>query len=60
MNKMKILVTFVNLWTMDNGNSGVTLNYFMFGEHGEVVTPSYDLSGGAGRSAASKVFSVSG
>ena len=46
MNKMKILVTFVNPWTMDNGNSGVTLNYFMFGEHGEVVTPSYDLSGG--------------
>ena len=40
MNKMKILVTFVNPWTMDNGNSGVTLNYFMYGEHGEVVTPS--------------------
>lgn len=32
MNKMKILVTFANVWTMDNGNSGMTLNYFMYGQ----------------------------
>lgn len=46
MNKMKILVTFANVWTMDNGNSGMTLNYFMYGENGELMTSKYDLAGG--------------
>ncbi len=40
MNKMKILVTFANVWKMDTGNSGMTLNYFMFGENGELITRS--------------------
>ena len=47
MNKMKILVTFANVWKMDTGNSGMTLNYFMFGENGELMNPEQNLSGGA-------------
>ena len=47
MNKMKILVTFANIWKMDNGNSGLTLNYFMFGENGELMNSEQNLSGGA-------------
>ena len=35
MDKMKILVTFANVWKMDNGQSGMTINYFMYGENGE-------------------------
>ena len=31
MNKMKILVTYAGVWKMDNGSSGMTLNYFMYG-----------------------------
>ena len=27
MNKMKILVTYAGVWKMDNGQSGMTLNY---------------------------------
>lgn len=27
MDKMKILVTFANVWKMDNGQSGMTINY---------------------------------
>lgn len=46
MNKMKILVTFANIWKMDNGNSGLTLNYFMFGENGELMNSEQHLSGG--------------
>ena len=45
MNKMKILVTFANVWKMDTGNSGMTLNYFMFGENGELMNPEQNLSG---------------
>ena len=30
MNKMKILVTYAGVWKMDNGSSGMTLNYFMY------------------------------
>lgn len=47
MNKMKILVTFANVWKMDNGNSGMTLNYFMYGENGEQMSSQNNLSGGA-------------
>ena len=39
MNKMKILVTFANVWKMDTGNSGMTLIFFMYGEIGELMTP---------------------
>lgn len=46
MEKMKILVTFANIWKMDNGTSGLTLNYFMYGENGELMQPMNDLSGG--------------
>lgn len=47
MNKMKILVTFASVWKMDNGASGMTLNYFMFGENGEMMISRSDASGGA-------------
>ena len=46
MNKMKILVTFASTWKMDNGNSGMTLNYFMYGENGELMQARADVSGG--------------
>lgn len=46
MNRMKILVTFASIWKMDSGNSGMTLNYFMFGDNGENMRPVNDLSGG--------------
>ena len=40
MNKMKILVTYAGVWKMDNGQSGMTLNYFMYGENGEqMISP---------------------
>lgn len=47
MNKMKILVTYAGLWKMDNGNSGMTLNYFMYGENGEQMVSRVDATGGA-------------
>lgn len=47
MNKMKILVTFANVWKMDNGTSGMTLNYFMFGDNGELMQAIDNRSGGA-------------
>lgn len=47
MNKMKILVTFANVWKMDNGTTGMTLNYFMFGDKGELMVSQQNLSGGA-------------
>ncbi|MDD7218887.1 MAG: hypothetical protein PUI16_02680 [Clostridia bacterium] len=46
MNEMKILVTYAGLWKMDNGNSGLTLNYFMFGENGEQMISRVDATGG--------------
>jgi hypothetical protein len=46
MNTMKILVTFANVWKMDSGATGCTINYFMFGENGELMEPRDDLSGG--------------
>lgn len=38
MNEYEILVTYVNSWQMDN-NSGLTINYFMFGKNGEGFQP---------------------
>lgn len=46
MDKFKILVTFANVWKMDNGNTGLTLNYFMYGENGELMQSVDNLSGG--------------
>ena len=46
MNKMRILVTYAGLWKMDNGNTGLTLNYFMFGQNGELMEPQIDVTGG--------------
>ncbi len=46
MNRMKILVTFAQTWKMDNGNTGMTLNYFLFGEQGELMEPMIDYTGG--------------
>lgn len=47
MNKMRILVTFASVWKMDNGVTGMTLNYFMYGENGEMMISRVDNSGGA-------------
>ena len=47
MDKMKILVTFANVWKMDNGQSGMTINYFMYGENGEQMISRMDATGGA-------------
>lgn len=47
MNKMKILLTFANVWKMDNGTSGMTINYFMYGQNGEQMISRMDASGGA-------------
>ena len=46
MDKMRILVTYAGIWKMDNGNSGMTLNYFMYGQEGELMQARMDLSGG--------------
>ena len=46
MNKMKILVTYAGVWKMDNGSSGMTLNYFMYGENGEQMISRVDATGG--------------
>ena len=46
MNKMKILVTYAGIWKMDNGSSGMTLNYFMYGENGEQMISRVDVTGG--------------
>ena len=48
MNKMKILVTYAGVWKMDNGSSGMTLNYFMYGENGEQMISRVDATGGPG------------
>ena len=32
MNKMKILVTYAGIWKSDTGSTGLTLNYFMYGD----------------------------
>lgn len=49
MNKMKILVTFANTYDMtrDGGGKGMTLNYFFWGDNGELMSAQDDLSGGA-------------
>lgn len=47
MNKMKILVTYAGVWKMDNGSSGMTLNYFMYGENGEQMISRVDVTGGS-------------
>lgn len=46
MNKFKILVTFANVWKMDNGNTGLTINYFMYGDNGELMRNTNNISGG--------------
>lgn len=46
MNKMKILVTYAGVWEMDNGSSGMSLNYFMYGENGEQMISRVDATGG--------------
>ena len=33
MNKMKILVTYAGIWKSDTGSTGLTLNYFMYGDN---------------------------
>ena len=43
MDKMKILVTFANVWKMDNGQSGMTINYFMYGENGDQMISRMEL-----------------
>lgn len=48
MDEMKIMVTFANCYDMthDGGGKGMTLNYFFWGEHGEMLSSVNDLSGG--------------
>lgn len=46
MNKMKILVTYAGIWKMDNGSTGMTINYFMYGENGELMVSRVDTTGG--------------
>ena len=46
MNKMKILVTYAGVWKMDNGSTGMALNYFMYGENGEQMISRVDATGG--------------
>ena len=46
MDKMKILVTYAGIWKMDNGNSGVTVNFFMYGNNGEQMISRMDATGG--------------
>lgn len=45
MNRQKILVTFANCYDVE-GVRGMTLNYFFFGENGELLQSINDLSGG--------------
>ena len=45
MNKMKILVTYAGVWKMDNGSTGMALNYFMYGENGEQMISRVDATG---------------
>ncbi|WP_411337019.1 hypothetical protein [Ruminococcus gauvreauii] len=46
MNKQRILLMYANTYEMDNGNNGLTLNYFFWGENGELLRTTNDLSGG--------------
>lgn len=46
MNEMNILVTFASVWKMDSGQTGMTLNYFIYGNSGEGMQSRQDLSGG--------------
>lgn len=46
MDKMKILVTYAGIWKSDNGSSGMTLNYFIYGENGEMMISRMDATGG--------------
>lgn len=49
MNTMKILVTFANTYDMtsDGGNKGTILNYFFWGDHGELMQSVNNLTGGS-------------
>lgn len=46
MDEMKILVTLVNPYSLDNGPSGLSVNYFFWGENGELMESRNDISGG--------------
>ena len=47
MDKMKILVTYAAIWkSSDNGSTGMTLNYFIYGENGEPLISRADATGG--------------
>ena len=46
MDKMKVLVTYAGIWKMDNGNSGLTVNFFMYGDNGEQMISRMDATGG--------------
>ena len=56
MNKMKILVTYAGVWKMDNGQSGMTLNYFMYGENGEQMISRGGCYGRTCRTAEGEMF----
>lgn len=45
MNKARILLMYAGKYDVD-GNSGLTLNYYFFGEAGELLKPVNDMSGG--------------
>lgn len=45
MDKMKILVTYAGIWKSDSGSSGLTLNYFMYGD-GDLMVSRVDATGG--------------
>ena len=46
MNKRNIVVTYAGVWKMDNGSTGMALNYFMYGENGEQMISRVDATGG--------------
>lgn len=46
MNKMKILVTYAGIWKSDTGSTGLTLNYFMYGDNGDLMISRVDATGG--------------
>ena len=47
MNKIKILVMYANEYDVD-GNKGTTINYFFFGENGEMLKPQFAPNGQVG------------
>lgn len=47
MNKMKILVMYANEYDVD-GNKGTTINYFFFGDNGELLQTQFAPNGSVG------------